>query len=210
MPAYRSADEAEIRDAVVARLRLIRPGARIIHEINVAGQGSNRIDVLAVDRAEIIAVEVKSKKDKIDRLPSQIAAMRGAAHHVVAALHEKFLISLPYRGAPVGLFGAPPEARDAVTWFWPETDNGKVRDWGCRTWVAPKQAMTIALPGAALDMLWADELRRVCLDLGVAVGARANMTLMAKQARGGELTKAICAALRRRTCIEADPAQEVA
>ncbi len=92
MPAYRSSAEAEIRDAVVARIRKQRPGARIIHEINVSTYGPNRIDVLAVDRAEIIAVEIKSAKDKLDRLPAQIAAMRGAAHRVVAAIHEKFLV----------------------------------------------------------------------------------------------------------------------
>ena len=34
MPAYRSSAEAEVRDAVVARLREIRPDARIMHEIN--------------------------------------------------------------------------------------------------------------------------------------------------------------------------------
>ncbi|WP_292173967.1 hypothetical protein [Mesorhizobium sp.] len=85
MPAYRSSAEADIRDAAVAKIRQRRPNARIIHEINVSSHGPNRIDVLAVDRAEIIACEVKSAKDKLDRLPAQVASMFGAAHHVIAA-----------------------------------------------------------------------------------------------------------------------------
>ncbi|WP_278118673.1 hypothetical protein [Mesorhizobium sp. WSM4887] len=83
MPAYRSSAEAEIRDAAVARLRQRRPNARIIHEINVSSNGPNRIDVLAVDRAEIIACEVKSAKDKLDRLPAQLTSSvrRGPSRH---------------------------------------------------------------------------------------------------------------------------------
>ena len=95
MPAYRSSAEAEIRDAVVARIREQRPNARIIHEINVSTYGPNRIDLIAVDAAEIIAVEIKSAKDKLDRLPAQIEAMKRVAHHVIYAIHEKFLVEYP-------------------------------------------------------------------------------------------------------------------
>lgn len=40
----RSSDEQEIRDFVVAKLRQLMPSARIVHELNVSGQGSNRLD----------------------------------------------------------------------------------------------------------------------------------------------------------------------
>lgn len=50
MPAYRSEAEAEIRVEVVALLRRQMPGCRIIHEINCAVWGPNRIDVMAVLR----------------------------------------------------------------------------------------------------------------------------------------------------------------
>lgn len=92
MPAYRSEAEAEVRGAVVDYLRQIRPQHRIIHEINASGQGSNRIDVLSVGEAEIIAVEVKSAKDKLDRLEDQMKAMQGVSHCAIAAIHEKHLI----------------------------------------------------------------------------------------------------------------------
>jgi hypothetical protein len=74
MPAYRSSDEGEIREAVVAHLLTLRPSARIIHELNCSTYGPNRIDVRAVTPAEILAVEINSQKDKLDRLPAQIAA----------------------------------------------------------------------------------------------------------------------------------------
>lgn len=211
MPAYRSADEAEVRDAVVARLRSLRPEARIIHEINASDFG-NRIDVLAVDRAEIIACEVKSKKDKLDRLPKQIEAMRGAAHHVIAALHEKFLV--PYRYAAncrvPNAVEPPPEARGASVWAYPEA--GKGRMYGCSEWAEPRLAVTQPLPWSALHMLWRDELYELCGELKLAVPRRATMGLMVNALRwnstGRELTLGICTALRRRNCIEADPAIE--
>lgn len=207
MPAYRSAAEAEIRDAVVERLRLLRPGARIIHEINAFGFG-NRIDVLAVDRAEIIAVEVKSEKDKIDRLPKQIEAMRGVAHHVIAALHEKFLVPSKWE-TKTPCVVAPKEARGATVWAFPEAGADAGRTFGCARWEEPKPAIQAALPWTAIDILWRDELFVACRDLGVSVPIRATMPFMKRaliwNVSGGDLTKAICGALRRRECVEADP-----
>lgn len=79
---------------MVKRLQVMMPKARIIHEVNAASFG-NRIDVLAVDHAEVVAVEIKSKKDKPNRLPAQLTAMMGVAHHVIVALQEKFLVEQP-------------------------------------------------------------------------------------------------------------------
>lgn len=209
MPAYRSPDEFEIRDAVVQRLRLLRPSHRIIHEIQSACHGPNRIDLVAVGPSEIIAVEVKSKKDKLDRLPAQIKAMRGMAHHVVAALHEKFLISPAYKNAPPDLKGAPGEARGATIWAYPEAGEEAGRTYGCAEWQEPRQTVTQCLPWTALDMLWAAELRTLCADLGVPAYSRSTRPHMINALRwrvsGGDITKGICAALRRRVCVEADP-----
>lgn len=208
MPAYRSSAEAEVRDAVVARLRLIRPGARIMHEVNACGFG-NRIDVLAVDRAEIIAVEVKSEKDKIDRLPDQLKAMRGVAHVTIAALHEKFLNPWEHGS---NVWQAPREARGATVWAFPET--AERRGFGVARWEEPRPQPTVPLPGDAIHMLWAAELRQLCAALGVPAKARDTMPFMVNalrwRATGEHITKGICAALRARRCIEADPAIEVA
>lgn len=190
MPAYRSSAEAEVRDAVVARLRAIRPEARIMHEVNASSFG-NRIDVLAVSRAEIIAVEIKSERDKLDRLPDQVKAMKGCAHHVVAAVHEKFGLA------------AVKEATGwrAHHWFYPAE---------IEFWTEPRTAITLPLPSGAIDMLWREELLAMCGQFGVCVPKRPTMGQMIPALRwqltGRDLTLGICAALRARNCIEADEA----
>ena len=190
MPAYRSDAEGEVRQAVVARLRQIRPNARIMHEVNVSSFG-NRVDVLAVDRAEIIAVEIKSAKDKLDRLADQVKAMLGCAHHTIAAVHEKFGLA------------AVREATGwrATHWFYP-ADTAY--------WTEPRPSPTIPLPSGALDMLWRDELLTMCGKFSVCVGKRPTMGHMIPALRwqltGRDLTLGICAALRARICVEADEA----
>lgn len=205
MPAYRSSAEAEIRDAVVARIRKQRPGARIIHEINSC-LGGNRIDVLAVDREEIIAVEVKSAKDKIDRLPAQVKAMKGVAHYVIAALHAKFLV--PAKWAE-GRVEAPPEAKGATVWAYPEAGADAGRTYGCAAWEPLQTMIGRTLPADALRMLWRDELYHLCGALRVSVGRRATTGEMARCLRwhctGKELTRGVCTMLRARGCVEADP-----
>lgn len=216
MPAYRSDAEGEIRTAVVARLRQLRPDARVMHEVNASSFG-NRIDVLAVDRAEIIAVEIKSAKDKLDRLGDQMKAMRGCAHHSIAALHEKFLVerevgrhAADYERDGKFFIGeapkhAPSSYEDtASTWVFPERQRGP---WN-KGWRDPKQVVQQPLPSKALDMLWRDELRLMCHRFNVAATGRATMGFMATALRwsltGRELTLGICAALRERACVEAD------
>lgn len=212
MPAYRSSAEAEIRVAVVERLREIVPGCRIIHEINAESFG-NRIDVLAVGIDHIAAVEIKSAKDKLDRLPAQIKAMRSVTNSVFAALHEKFL-------TPVGIDGQygvspPDESRGAIVWAYPRmARKGHVEcqaEWFERDrWAKSKRS----LPPDALRLLWRAELQEIASCLGVKGIARMTVEEAADHIRwhmtGQQITHAICATLRRRDCIEADPVMAVA
>lgn len=209
MPAYRSSAEAEVRDAVVARLRELRPEARIMHEVNASSFG-NRIDVLAVSRAEIIAVEIKSERDKLDRLDRQVEAMKGCAHHVIAALHEKFYVehrTNPWRSE---------YERDGEHYCLVPPDNRIVRGYSCwrfpehakDPWHNPELVPTIPLPPTALDMLWRDELLEMCRRYSVQVPKRPTMMQMIPALRWGltgrDITLGVCAALRARKCIEAD------
>lgn len=209
MPAYRSEAEGQVRSAVVARLREMRPDARIMHEVNASSYG-NRIDVLAVSRAEIIAVEVKSAKDKLDRLDAQVAAMKGCAHHVVAALHEKFFVEQrtnawrsEYERDGQHYCLVPPDdriMRGYAIWRFPEHDKDR--------WRPLDVVIQAPLPTAALNMLWRGELLEMCGRYGVSVGKRPTMGHMLPALRwqlsGRDLTLGICAALRARVCIEAD------
>ncbi|MGN6144739.1 MAG: NERD domain-containing protein [Mesorhizobium sp.] len=159
-----------------------------------------------MDREEIIAVEIKSAKDKIDRLPAQVKAMKGVAHYVIAALHEKFLV--PAKWAE-GRVEAPPEAKDATVWAYPEAGAEAGRTYGCSAWEPLRLTLCKALPTDAVRMLWHDELYRLCGQFHVSVGRRATNGEMARVLRwhcnGKELTRGVCAALRARSCIEADP-----
>jgi len=202
VPAYRSQDEADIRAPVVARLREIIPGCRIIHEINAASFG-NRIDVLAVGMDRIAAVEIKSAKDKLDRLPEQIKAMRSVSNLVFAALHEKFL-------TPLGNgFWPPDAARGATSWIWPVRDRpGHLQ---CNSAWIERDGWSKSfecLPHGALGMLWRNELQGICATLGVK-GCRAlamdkAMDHIRWRMTGEEITQTICATLRKRVCVEGD------
>lgn len=213
----RSAAEQEIRTAVVDRLRRFRPTSRIIHEVNNAVHGTNRFDVVAVGLAEIITVEIKSKKDKLDRAPAQIKAMRGCSHHVISAIHEKFLVEAKtnkfaahyerdgyyYRGS------IPPEVGGSTVWTYPEL--ARAIDPKCNwesKWKEPEPLIQMPLPAVALAMLWRSELCNLCGNLGVQVPKRATRQSMINALRwqrsGGDLTKGICAALRLRNFAEAD------
>ena len=211
MPAYRSAAEAEVRDAVISALRILRPSARIIHEINAGTWGPNRIDVLAVDRSEIIAVEVKSAKDKLDRLPDQIKSMSAVAQHVIAALHEKHLVSIDNPKCP-DIKKAPKQARGAVVWCYPEAGTERGRSYGVAQWEKPAFMPKNCLPPGSLNFLWRDELFRACKDLGVAAKSTTTRPSMMNainwNCTGQQISWAICAALRRRPCVEADPSVE--
>lgn len=202
MPAYRSEAEAEIRQEVVAQLRGMIPGCRIIHEINAESFG-NRIDVLAVGVDRIAAVEIKSKKDKLDRLPAQAKAMRSVAHESYAAYHEKFLIT------KFGVMYPPDCVRLAplTSWVYPKADRRGYTDIGA-TWRRAKNKSK-CLPSGAIMMLWRDELHEACRSLGVKGVAKLDRLAAADELRyrltGEQLTKLVCSTLRARICPEADP-----
>ncbi|WP_026986536.1 hypothetical protein [Fodinicurvata fenggangensis] len=216
MPAYRSEAEAEIRTEVVAHLRRNRPEARIIHEIN-AWQLGNRIDVLAVSPAEIVAVEIKSARDKLHRLEDQMRAMQDVAHHAYAAIHEKFLVeqrtnqwAAHYeRDGQYFMRNLPDDLRRMGVWVYPRKRRAVEGGFdGLERWNIDKPALNKTLPAAALDMLWRDELYQLCGNLRIAVPKRATrrdmMDLLRWLCAGRELTTGICRALRRRECVEAD------
>lgn len=207
MPAYRSSAEAEVRDAVVACLRQIRPEARIMHEVNCSLYGPNRIDVIAVSRAEIISVEVKSAKDKIDRLPAQIASMKTMSHHVIVALHEKHCVeaetnqwSAHYsRDGKFWRKTAPPQANGSTLWMFPMPETDPWR---------PLEQKPMRANIGALDMLWADEMRLFCRLNGIACKNSSTREGLYPQIKwrctGEQITKGVCAILRQRVCPEAD------
>lgn len=210
MPAHRSEAEAEIREAVVSKLQHIRPNARIIHEIN-AGGGINRIDVMAVDPAEIITVEIKSERDKLDRLPTQIATMSRCSHHYIAALHRKFMPEVTNYGVPC-IEGVD---LGTIYWYYPSAQDMAEAHHDAFSWADPDigASLNVPLPEGAIHLLWRDELMELCGELGLAMRSNARMREMIRALQwagsGRDLTRGVCRALRRRSqCAEADPVIE--
>lgn len=208
MPAYRSEAEAEIRTEVVKRLRALIPDCRIIHEINVESFG-NRIDVLAVGKDRLAAVEIKSKKDKLDRLETQAAAMKTVSNLVFIALHEKFLnVDRGDYFPPLGKF------RNGTTfWIYPIQDRPGYVECGAEWRGGPWRGNTKNnLPNDAIFMLWRQELHDACKAIGVKGVSKMTMTQAADELRwrltGEQITRLICAKLTARKCVEADIEQE--
>lgn len=215
----RSAAEQEIRDAVVARLRQIRPKARICHEVNCGIWGPTRMDLAAVDLDEIIGVEIKSEKDVLKRAEKQLAYAARVTHHSILALHEVHLeqerVTNEY-AAHYGKLDGQHYRRDVpkfdhgqITWVYPEIARCPSYDDDAGPWREPPRRMEQALSTSALNLLWRDELAWLCDYLQISRGKRATMSDMFSaltwRATGKELTLGICAALRARKFAEADP-----
>lgn len=202
--------EREIREAVVEKLRRDLPSARIIHELNTCGSGSRRIDVAAVTKDTIYGVEIKSERDKLDRLKDQVKAFRACCHHVIVVAHRKFFKEEEQRDGGKALWWNGGENisayRPGFLWCYPKPEQDLSAQ--LYQWTLPP--LSIRQPAARdiLGLLWADELTSVAARLRIGVGQRDNMetkmNLIAYNATGKEIAEAACAELRRRQFAEAD------
>lgn len=215
MKHTRSSAEWDIRNAVVDFIRSNVPNARIVHELNVAGQGSNRADLAAIEPTRITLFEIKSAKDTLNRLAAQQAAFVRCSHEFVVVAHAKHFIfeeTGSYRH-PVKRLNADDYSWHALVWEWPEPEPysglGDFRwrlvrhnQWkNKRRSIEPKAA-------ALLQLLWRDELFEACQLLGVPVPRRATIhDLIAEMCwclNGEAIAKLVCSTLRRREFHESD------
>lgn len=212
----RSADEAEIRAFAVDRLRRLMPSARIVHELNVGGQGTNRIDVAAITTSAIVAVEVKSRKDTLERLSEQWPAFTRCCHFVIVAAHEKHFAEFR---EPIWRDDVPSERRlnhplffdrwgmERHVWRYPEPPREPRKQWQefhpLKDTIEQPQALHL------LRMLWADELREECARHRVSCNNRSTrpdmITDMIWHMTGREICMAVCRQLRARSFAAADP-----
>lgn len=199
MSLPKGAAEQEIRTAVVEKARQLWPSARIIHELNVE-HGSTRADVAVVTNDKLILFEIKSARDKLDRLDDQVTAFESVAHCVVVVGDAKWFVPPPPIVTPQGWTSHPnPEiikivAGRAVLW---KHDAGSIiveRDFRSgRQWPWHKRM---------LFLLWRAELERVCFNLRIAVGKRPSRIPMVDQimslAKPQEIEAAVLEQLRLR------------
>jgi hypothetical protein len=91
-----SAEEARMRDAIAAWGHRRWPGYRCMHEVPLSDR---RIDMAFVGVKDIIGVEIKSSRDRLDRLEGQIEEYRRWLPEVWVAVATK------WRGHDALLFG---------------------------------------------------------------------------------------------------------
>src|SRR3546814_18652875 len=140
-----SVAEERIRGKVEAKLRLLFPEARLIHEL-VLKQGGVRIDLAAVTTARLICIEIKSERDVMTRLPDQCAAMRLVCDTWSVRVADEWLD--PLREIAGWLHACPESAPD-----------GAVSNWAGLT-APPRDAMLGLCPATArLELHWARQFQ---------------------------------------------------
>ncbi len=211
----RSKYEKIIRDDVVAHIREHHPDARVIHENNVSGTGSNRADVIAVGPAYIVAFEIKSEKGTLKRLPKQTQAMTRLTPYSYAVLHEKHtpVVEQVY-GTGIKrtrkILKMPESVSEYSVLVWPLKNRLGPGEYDFhKKWAVAMTRDGIALPSNALGILWAEELRELCKGYGIETSKRPTMVetynALKWRCTGQQITEGVCRMLRKRECFEADP-----
>lgn len=189
-----SAEERAMRDAIIPRLRLLCPGARIIHEL-VAGDC--RADLAAVETDRVTLVEIKSRKDTLERLKRQMEAFKMHGHRVVLLIDQKWIS----RGDSLR-----EAAGRASIWRYPEPTNLGLYTPG--EWRMFFDAQPQPRASCLLQLLWRSELIEECERRGIASGRRDTMNDMIRDMvwlmTGREIAEAVCRQLRKRRFPEAD------
>lgn len=184
------AEEGQIRTAVTPWLRQTWPGARIVHELPLR-YSARRIDMAAICRDRIIAVEIKSSRDVLDRLKDQVTAFLPISDRVIVVT-----ASSHYEQA-FHIIATKPNIR-CIEW----RNDGSI-DW----YLANSCNIIPGIPDAAkmLGMLWRSELLSISIGAGVGVSDRAPhrelVVALWRALRGPEIVSAVCAQLRGRAAF---------
>ncbi len=194
MKHTRSSAEWEIRDALVSSFHENEPNARIVHELNVAGTGSNRADLGIVFPDTLVLIEIKSAKDTLSRLEPQFEAFQKCSHMVLIVAYEKH-------------FNEQNHLKDCEWMRWSHREH--VWKYPAKAWTFPRyKAFVEPHAYAFLDMLWAEELKDALEyhQLGWPKGAPRwelirDLTL---KLTGKQVRETVCRQLRQREFAEAD------
>jgi hypothetical protein len=204
---FASDAESQIRDATANRIRDLLPYARIIHELNVE-HGTVRADVAAVTEDRLYLFEIKSSRDNLHRLPTQLRHFHPVCHGLVVVTDEKWCGAATAAGYPNC------DARAIIRhhggniplWQWPEPERVYGRDWTLPA------TTTVPWHHRMLHLLWTDELRVLARDHSLPVNARFTGRQLCRDIAaavpGSAIETAVCRALRARAFKWADASME--
>lgn len=223
----RSDEEIAMRRLIEPKLREYYPGARIIHELPLR-YSSNVIDMAAVTKDLLIAVEIKSSKDVIARLRKQLTQFRYVAHglifapapkhHVKTTRHivdyadgtseELGMLQAPDRGRVVMRRQHVPVRSEAVliaeeidgvmVWVTDVSQSLIVTPW--------TPALSLPWPAKQLDMLHNEELLIVAKQYQAFLGKRPTHDALVRACvrvmPQPQIDAAVCWALRTRNAFD--------
>lgn len=182
----RSSEELAMREAVAAWGRARWPSARVVHELVCR---ECRIDMAFISANHLAGIEIKSSKDKLDRLEKQLFTFTRYLPEVWLAIEPKWGEDAPY--------GSPRLTVDLAT--------NKIEVWG--QWYKPDRSITAQM----LHLLWRDELAAIAGRKRIDQSKRATigflLPLLARKLTGDEIVEEVCRELRGRAAFaaESDP-----
>jgi len=203
-----SVAEERIRAKVEAGFRRAYPDARIIHELVIGG---SRADVAAVSADSLVLAEIKSERDTLERLRTQVRDFTRVTPDVRIYAAEKHRPGLLHAAEPLL---QQPDRR------WTENPEHVPELWSCSMWVERDDDgfdYAAGVRGVARDrriepahvfqVLWAEEMRTALAGYGQGLSRtpiRGLVNLAVEHLSGSDIRRAVCAALRRRPFPRAD------
>jgi hypothetical protein len=187
-PPNRSAEELQLRVAAAAWGRQRLPGCRVIHELVC---GERRADLAFVGEKDLIGVEIKSSRDRLDRLEEQL---------------KEYSRYFP----EVWLFIAPKWARAAKALSWANIAVGHPdRVEVLRPSKAKRPYRDELVTARMLEWLWVEEAARIANRTQVIPGPVNNRRyptanvrkLLARLLTGNEIIREVCRELRARPLV---------
>jgi hypothetical protein len=187
-PRRHSPEEARMRTAVAAWGQRRWPGYRCLHEVPLS---EYRIDMVFVGIKDIAGVEIKSSRDRLDRLEVQVEEYRRWLPEIWVAVAPKWQHHDALQFSRRNLIVVDDRRRRAA---------GVIED---RPGRRPYRDELVC--SRLLGVLWQEEAARIAQRTGVIPGTSPTkeprhriLPLLARLLTGNEIMREVCAELRQR------------
>lgn len=192
-------------------LRQALPEARVIHELAANGC---RIDVAAVTQDRLYFFELKSERDKLERLPSQVKHFALCSHATFVVLHAKWFDRTPHSNGSARCASPLFDGSHLVNiWAYPINTAANTPQASFYDWLLPHQHPRVnashPIAQRMLGLLHKPELLTVADLHGLRPVPTTNVhdliETLALELTGRQVVRAVCQHLRQRRFAYADP-----